>query len=80
MFRRKILILAMAVAFLSTDGSAQQKPSGYRLPLPTREDMPDEEGKKVLIGFYSTAAAELQTFGFVMHRLCPPKDDSVRLR
>ena len=47
MFRRNIFVLTMAVAVLSTNGSAQQKPSGYRLPLPTREDMADEEGKKV---------------------------------
>jgi 4-carboxymuconolactone decarboxylase len=61
-----VFVLTMAVVFLSTRGSAQQKPSesekaaakaawpkdvnrdsGYRLPLPRREDMGDEEGKKV---------------------------------
>ena len=74
MFNRKVIfrisaamcVLAMAALFVSTRGSAQQKPSesekaagkaawprdvnrdsGYRLPLPRREDMADEEGKKI---------------------------------
>jgi 4-carboxymuconolactone decarboxylase len=56
----------MAILFVSTRSSAQQKPSesekaaakakwpkdvnrdsGQRLPLPRREDMPDDEGKKI---------------------------------
>src|SRR5215467_15554862 len=67
MFRRSMFgVLVVAIFFVWTNGSAQQKPSeaeksaakakwpkdvnhdsGYRLPLPKRDDLPDEDGKKV---------------------------------
>jgi hypothetical protein len=78
MFDRKILskavvtacVLVIAVFFVSTKSSAQQTPSDGEKATFARANKVYGPSKLInivgLMGFYSTAAAELQNFGFEM--------------